>query len=35
VTRRAECRVLPAPRDKRERSTKDIRMTHAPAPEFE
>jgi hypothetical protein len=32
VSRRAECRV---PRDKRERSTKDIRMTHAPAPEFE
>jgi hypothetical protein len=35
VTRRAECRVPPAPRDKRERSTEDIRMTRAPAPEFE
>ena len=35
VTRRAECPVLPAPRDKRGRSTEDIRMTHAPAPEIE
>jgi hypothetical protein len=35
VIRRAECRVPPAPRDKRGRSTEDIRMIHAPAPEIE
>jgi hypothetical protein len=35
VIRKAECRVPPAPRDKRGRSTEDIRMIHAPAPEIE
>jgi hypothetical protein len=34
-TRRAECRVLPAQRGKRGRSTEDIRMTRALASEIE